>query len=196
MTYAHRTYPDRQRLRPRERQGSAACSEKAQIAEVICGAAGQGKTCTAKATLPEPQSAAAYTAGGATRWLAWHIGRTKGAMFIPFAGRKYDVDASGVPACPTHPLYGGASGRTGRLTTSHLRVRVITGWPVAGVGLGRRPVWPRSRRSTRTPGVTAGTAILGWTGERNKRWATTVNPASHGGRAAACATQAQSTEAC
>lgn len=61
MTCAHRANLDQRWLRPRKRRGTTACSEKAQIAETVCGAEGQGKTCMAKAILLEPQFAATNT---------------------------------------------------------------------------------------------------------------------------------------
>jgi hypothetical protein len=65
MACAHRTNLGQKWLRPRKRRRTTACPEKAQSVEAICGAAGQGKTCMAKAILPEPQFAATYTRSGA-----------------------------------------------------------------------------------------------------------------------------------
>jgi hypothetical protein len=118
MTCTHRTNLGQRWLRPRKRRGTTACPEKAQSVEAIYGAAGQGKTCMAKAILPEPQFAATYTASGAAQWLTRRFGRSESAMFILSASRSSDVERPGLPARPTHPLYGGASERTGRLNTS------------------------------------------------------------------------------
>ena len=74
---AHRTNLGQKWLRPRKRRGTTACPEKAQSVEAICGAAGQGKTCVAKAILPEPQFAATYTRSGA-RTMADAAHRTVG----------------------------------------------------------------------------------------------------------------------
>jgi len=52
MACAHRTNLGQKWLRPRKRRGTIACPEKAQSVEAICGAAGQSKTCMAKAILP------------------------------------------------------------------------------------------------------------------------------------------------
>ena len=196
MTCTHRTNLGQQWLQLRKERGKLACSEKAQAVEAVYGVEGQGKTCMAKAILPEPQFAAAYARSGVAERLTRRIGRKRGAMFTPPAGRGSNVETHGKPACPTHPLYRGVSERTGRLTTSLLPIRVITGWPTAGVGLGRRPVWLRSRHSTQMPGVTARTAAARWTGDRNKRQATVVNPGVPGGRAAASTIQLSLTEVC
>jgi hypothetical protein len=196
MTCIHRTYLGQRWLKLRKERGTTACSEKARSVETVCGAESQDKTCMAKAILPEPQSAAAYTLGGVAERLTRRTGWTDDMMFRSSAGHGSDVEAHGEPACPAHPLYGGASGRTGRLTTSLLLIRVITGWPTAGGGASRRPVWPRSRHSTRTPGVTAGTAAARRTDRGHKRRATAVNTRVAGGRAAAFTIHISTTEAC
>lgn len=197
MTCAHRANLGQRWLRPRKRRGTTACSEKAQIAETVYGAEGQGKTCTAKAILLEPQFAATNPWRGAAERLTRHIGQSGGATFIPPAGRRSDGETSGEPACPTHPLYGGANERTGRLTTSYPPARVITGCPTAGVGSGWRPVWARSRHSSRTPGVMAGTAAgRPADGRRYKRGATRVKASPTGRRAAAPAIRTTITEVC
>ena len=157
MTCAHRANLGQQWLQPRKRRGTTACSEKAQIAETVCGAAGQGKTCTAKAILLEPQFAATNTRRGVAERLTRHIGQSGGGTLTPLADHGSYVEARGEPAYPTHPLYGGASERTGRLTTSYPPIRVITGCPAAGASSGWRPVWARSRHSTQTPDVMVGT---------------------------------------
>ncbi len=138
MTCTHRTNLGQKWLRPRKRRGTTACSEKAQSVEAIYGAAGQGKTCMAKAILPEPQFAATYTASGAAQWLTRRFGRSESAMFILSASRSSDVERPGLPARPTHPLYGGASERTGRLNTSQPPTRVNAGSPKQD-GLGSCP---------------------------------------------------------
>jgi hypothetical protein len=197
MTCVHRTDLGQKWLQPRKGRGTTACPEKAQIAETVYGAAGQGKTCMAKATLPKPQFAATNPWSGVAERLTRHLGWSGGATFTPPADRRSDVETCGEPACPTHPLYGGASERTGRLTTSYPPTRVIAGCPAAGVGLGRRPVWARSRHSTRTPGITAGTASgRPADGRRDKRGATCVKPSPTGGRAAASAIRKSITEVC
>ena len=194
---AHRTHLGQQWLRLRKERGKVACSEKAQVVEIAYGAAGQGKTCMAKAILLEPQLAATNPWRGVAERLTRHLGQTGGGTFIPSAGRRSDVETCGEPACPTHPLYGGVSERTGRLPTSYPSSCVIAGCPAAGAGLGRRPVWARSRHSTRTPGVMAGTAAGrpadGW---RDKRGATRVKPSLAGGRAAASAIRPTLTAVC
>ena len=196
MTCTHRTNLGQQWLKLRKERGKVACSEKVRVVEAVYDAEDQGKTCTAKAILPEPQFAAAYARSGVAERLTRRIGRTGGAMFTPPAGHRSNVEACGEPACPTHPLYRGVSERTGRLTTSLLPIRVITGWPTAGVGFSRRPVWLRSRHSTQMPGVMAGTAAARRTGNRNKRQVTVVNPGVPGGRAAASTIQLSLTEVC
>ena len=197
MTCAHRANLGRRWLQPRKRRGTTACSEKAQTVEAVYGGEGQGKTCMAKAILLEPQFAVTNTRRGAAERLTRHIGQLGGTAFMPPAGRRSCVETSGEPACPTHPLYGGASERTGRLTTSYPPARVITGCPAAGVGLGRRPVWARSHHSTQTPGITAGTAA-GQPADcwRHKRGATRVKTSPAGGRVAASAIQRSITEVC
>lgn len=185
---AHRTNLGQQWLRLRKERGKIACPEKAQERRSRLGAAGQGKTCTAKAILLEPQLAATNPWRGVAERLTRHFGQSGGAMFIPPADHRSDVETCGKPACPTHPLYGGASERTGRLPTSHPFSRVIAGCPAAGAGFDRRPVWARSRHSTRTPDVTVGTAVgRPADGRRHKRGATCVKTSAVGGRAAASA---------
>ena len=194
---ARRTNPGQQWLQLRKGRGTTACPEKAQIAETVYGAAGQDKTCTAKAILLEPQLAATNPWRGVAERLTRHLGQSGGATFTPSAGRRSDVEARGEPACPTHPLYGGASERTERLPTSHPPSRVIAGCPAAGVGSGRRPVWARSRHSTRTPDVTVGIAAgQPADGRRHKRGATRAKPSPAGRRAAASAIRTMLTEAC
>lgn len=184
MACVHRTNPGQKWLRPRKRRGTTACPEKAQSVETICGAAGQGKTCMAKAILPEPQFAATYTASGAVEWLTRHIGRSESAMLILSASRTSHVQRPGMPARPTHPLYGGASERTGRLNTSQPPSRVNAGSPKQDGFSG--PAWRRSRHSTQMPGVTTGTVVGRPANDRrDKRGATCVKRQPVGGRAAA-----------
>jgi len=197
MTCTRRTNLGQKWLRPRKRRGTTACPEKAQSVEAICGAAGQGKTCMAKAILPEPQFAATYTRSGAVEWLTRHIGRSESATFILSASRSSDVERPGLPARPTHPLYGGAIERTGRLNTSKPPTRVNAGCPAAGTGFGPRPVWVRSRHSTQMPGVTAGTAAGRPADDRrDKCGATRVKRQPVGGRTAASTIRTTLTGAC
>jgi hypothetical protein len=74
MAHVRRTNLGQQWLKLRKERGTIACSEKAQIAKVVCGAEGQGKTCMAKAILPESQFAAAYHWGGVAERLTRHLG--------------------------------------------------------------------------------------------------------------------------
>ena len=197
MTCIHRTNLGQQWLKPRKRQGTTACSEKARSAEAVYGMDGQGKTCMAKAILLEPQFAATYTASGAAERLTRRIGKTGSATFTLPEDRWQHVDADGIPAFPTHPLYGGASERTGRLNTSLLPTRVITGCPIAGAIQNQRPVWARSRHITQTPGVTAGTAArIPADNQGHKRGATRVKTLMVGGRAAAFTIKRLTTEVC
>jgi len=197
MTCIRRTYLGQRWLQPRKGRGTTACSEKAGSVEAVYGMDGQGKTCMAKAILLEPQFAATYTRSGVAERLTRRIGRTRSAAFILLAAQRHRVEAYGKPACPTHPLYGGASERTGRLNTSLLPTRVITGCPTAGAGLGSRPVWTRSRHITQMPGVTAGTAArkLAYS-QGYKHRATCVKTCMAGGRAAASTTKKPTTEVC
>jgi len=195
MTCTHRTNLGQRWLRPRKRRGTTACSEKAQSVEAIYGAAGQGKTCMAKAILPEPQFAATYTRSGAAQWLTRCFGRSESAWFILSASRTSDVERPGLPARPTHPLYGGASERTGRLNTSQPPSRVNAGSPKQDGSAG--PAWRRSRHSTQMPGVTAGT-VAGRPADdrRDKRGTTCVKRPPIGGRAAASTIRTTLTGAC
>ena len=195
MACVHRTNLGQEWLRPRKRRGTTACPEKAQSVETICGAAGQGKTCMAKAILPEPQFAATYTASGAVEWLTRHIGRSESTTFILSANRSSDVERPGLPARPTHPLYGGVSERTGRPNTSQPPTRVNAGSPKQD-GLSG-PAWRRSRHSTRMPGVTTGTVVGRPTNDRrDKRGVTRVKRQPIGGRTAASTIRATLTGAC
>jgi hypothetical protein len=196
MACAHRTNLGQKWLRLRKRRGTTACSEKAQSVEAICGAAGQGKTCMAKAILLQSQFfAAIYTRSGAVEWLTRHIGRSESAVFILSASRSSDVERPGLPARPTHPLYGGASERTGRLNTSKPPTRVNAGSPkqdgLAGLA------WRRSRHSTQMPGVTAGTvAGRPVDDRRDKHGVTRVKRQPIGGRTAASTIRTTLTGAC
>ncbi|RIV79193.1 DUF1738 domain-containing protein [Pelagerythrobacter aerophilus] len=195
MTCIHRTNLGQKWLRPRKRRGTTACPEKAQSVEAICGAAGQDKTCMAKAILPEPQFAATYTRSGAVEWLTWHIGRSESATFILSASRSSDVERPGLPARPTHPLYGGASERTGCLNTSKPPTRVNAGSPKQDGFAG--PAWRRSRHSTQMPGVTAGTVAGRPADDRcDKHGAIRVKRPPIGGRAAASTIRTTLTGAC
>lgn len=185
MTCTYQTYLGQQWLRPRKGRGNIACLEKALSAKTVRGATGQGKTCTVKAILPEPQFAAAYDRCNVAERLTRHPG-----------WREDRALRSSSSVHPAHPPYRGASERTGHLNTSHLSSRVTTGCPTAGVGAIRRPVWARSRHSTQTPGVTSGTAARRADGDRNKREATYVKIHATGGRTAATAIQQTETEAC
>lgn len=195
MACAHRTNLGQKWLRPRKRRGTTACSEKAQSVEAICGAAGQGKTCMAKAILLQPQFAATYTRSGAAQWLTRHIGRSGSAILILPASRFSHVERPGLPARPTHPLYGGTSERTGRLNTSQPPARVNAGSPKQDGLPG--PAWRRSRHSTQMPGVTAGT-VAGRPADdrRDKCGATRVKRQPVGGRAAASTIRTTLTGAC
>lgn len=195
MTCTHRTYLGQKWLRPRKRRGTTACPEKAQSVEAICGVAGQGKTCMAKAILPEPQFAATYTRSGTVEWLTRYIGRSESGVLILSASRTSDVEKPGLPARPTHPLYGGASERTGRLNTSKPPTRVNAGSPKQDGLAG--PAWRRSRHSTQMPGVTTGTvAGKPADGRRDKRGATHAKRQPIGGRAAASTIRTTLTGAC
>ena len=197
MTCTHRTYLGQQWLQPRKGRGTTACSEKAGGAEAVYGVDGQGKTCTTKAILLKPQFAATYTRSGVAERLTRRIGWKGSAAFILSSAQRHRVEAFGGPAYPTHPLYGGASERTGRLNTSLLPTRVITGCPTAGAGPSSRPVWARSRHTTQTPGVTAGTAARRSADSRgHKRGATCVKTLTAGGRAAAFTINRSTTEVC
>lgn len=197
MTCTHQTNLGQQWLQLRKERGTIACLEKAQNVEAVYGMAGQSKTCTAKTILSEPQFAAAYTARGVAERLTRHIGLTGGTMFMLPANRHPDVEEIGKSARPTHPLYEGASERTGRLGTSYLLTRVITGCPKAGVGASQRPVWVRSRHSIQMPSVTAGTAInLSMDARRYKCGATRTKVVARGRRTAVSTIHTLSTEAC
>lgn len=151
--HADRTNLGQQWLRPRKGRGTIACPEKAELAQVVHGANGHGKTCTAKATLPEPQFAAADNRSGAAGRLARHSGWNGGTALKPPKQPRLAGEASPSAASSI----GGASERTGRLNTSHLPPLQLRD-PLQQAARQRRPVWGRSRRSTQKPGVTAGTA--------------------------------------
>src|ERR1019366_3580144 len=189
MTCTHQTNLGQQWLKLRKEQGKIACLEKAQSTKTVCGAEGQGKTCMAKAILPEPQFAAAYNQSSVAERLARHIRWKEDRALRSSLPRKL-ARAIRESVHLAHPPYRGASERTGRLCTSHLSTHVITGCPVAGVGAIRRPVWARSRHSTQIPGVTSGTAAEELAdGYRDKQRATCAKIQSAGGRTAATAIQ-------
>lgn len=196
MICTHQTNLDQQWMKPRKGQGKIACLEKARSTKTICGAEGQGKTCMAKAILPEPQFAAVYNENSVAEWLTRHIEWKEGRALRSSLLRRL-ARAVRESVHSTHPLYGGTSERTGRLSTSHLSSYVITGCPTAGSGEIRQPVWARSRHSTQMPGVTSGTAA-GQPADDcwNKHRATCVKIQSIGGRAAATAIQQLVTEVC
>ncbi|WP_407674700.1 ArdC-like ssDNA-binding domain-containing protein [Novosphingobium terrae] len=195
MTCTHQINLGQKWLRPRKGRGTIACLEKAQSAEAICGVAGQGKTCMVKAILPEPQFAATYTRSGTAEWLTRYIGWSESAQLILSASRSSDVERPGLPARPTHPLYGGTSERTGHLNTSQPPTRVNAGSPKQDGLAG--PAWRRSRHSTQMPGVTAGTvAGKPANDRRDKRGVTCVKRSPIGGRTAASKIRTTSTGAC
>jgi hypothetical protein len=196
MTCTHQTHLGQQWLQLRKEQGKVACLEKAQSAETVVGAEGQGKTCMVKAVMPEPQFAAAYNRCNVAERLTRHPGWREDRA-LRSSPSQWLARADWEPAHPAHPPYRGVSERTGHLNTSHLSSRVIAGCPIAGVGAIRRPVWVRSRHSTQMPGVTSGTAAGKLAdGSRNKRKATCVKIRTFGGRTAATAIQHSMTEAC
>ena len=183
MTCIYRANLGQQRLRLRKQRGTTACSEKAQIAETVCGAEGQSKVCMAKARLLESQFAVTKTLGGTAERLTRYFGQMDDTAFISSTGRVRDVDALCEPACPTRPLYGGISERTGRLTISYPSSCVIAGYPTAG-GSSFWPVWVRSCHITQTLGVMAKTAAeQSADGRRYKYGVTHAKTQSLGGRA-------------
>lgn len=190
------TYLGQQWLQLRKERGTIACLEKARSAKIVCGAESQGKTCRVKATLPEPQFAAAYDRSNAAERLTRYLGRKEdGVLRSSLIGLL--AIAIRVSACPAHPLYGGVSERTRHLNTPHLPTCVITGCPTAGDGAVHRPVWARNRHSTQRLGVTSETAAgRPADGCRNKRGAIHVNIRSIGGRAVATVIRQSATEAC
>lgn len=196
MARTHQTNLGQQWLQLRKEQGKIACLEKARSAKTVCSAEGQGKACMAKAILPESQFAAVYdrdsVAERLTRHPGWKEDRKLRSSPLRLLARAIRESAH-----PAHPPYRGVSERTGRLNTSHLSIRVITGCPAAGTGAIRRPVWARSRHSTQIPEVTFGTAAeKPADGERYKHKATCVKIRFTGGRAAATAIQQPTTEVC
>ncbi len=196
MARTHQTQLGQQWLQLRKEQGKIACLEKARSAKTVCNAEGQGKTCMAKAILPESQFAAVYNrdsvAERLTRHPGWREGRGLRSSSLRTLARAVRESVH-----PAHPPYRGVSERTGRLSTSHLSIRVTTGCPVAGAGRIQQPVWARSRHSTQMPGVTSGTvAGKPADGERNKHKVTCVKIRTTGGRAAATASQPSATEVC
>lgn len=196
MICTHQTHLGQQWLKLRKEQGKIACLEKARSTKTVCGVEGQGKTCMVKAILPEPQFAAAYNRGSVVEQLTRHTG-WKENRALRFSSLWLFARAVRKSAHPAHPLYGGASERTGHLTTSHLSTCVIMGCPTAGVGAIRRPVWARSSHITQMPGVTTGTAAkLSADGDWNKRRATDAKIQIIGGRTAATAIQHLTMEAC
>lgn len=139
---------DQQWLKLRKRPRTTSCLETAQSREVVVAAAAQDKACIAKAGLPEPQSPVLLSVMASQN--DW-----RGAPGSPCAPK---VPRTRGPICPAHLPSGRASRRTGRLPTPHLSSHAITGCSTAGVRETGRPVWARSRHSTRTPGAMPGTA--------------------------------------
>src|ERR1019366_3211365 len=124
MTCAHQTNLGQQWLKLRKERGKVACLEKARSIKTVCGAEGQGKMCMAKAILPEPQFAAAYDCSSVAERLTRHIG-WKEDRALRFSLLRQLARAVRESVHPSHPLYGGASERTGSLNTSRLSTRVI-----------------------------------------------------------------------
>ena len=87
MTCARRTDLGQKWLQPRKRRGTTACPEKAQIVETVYDAAGQGKTCMAKAILLEPQFAATNPWSGVAERLTRQLGWSGGALTFYTARR-------------------------------------------------------------------------------------------------------------
>lgn len=196
MTCTHQTHLGQQWLRFRKEQGTIACLEKVRSVKTVCDADDQGKTCMAKAILPEPQFAVAYNRGSVAERLTRHTGWKEDRALMSSKVRRLER-AVRESAHPARPPYRGTSERTGRLNTSHLPTHVTTGCPTAGVGVIQRPVWARSRHSTQTPGVISGTAAtLSADGNQNKHRVTGVKIWIAGGRTAATAIQQLTTEVC
>jgi hypothetical protein len=193
MACTRQTHLGQQWLRLRKEQGTIACLEKVRGVKTVCDAEDQGKTCMAKAKLPEPQFAAAYDRGSVAERLTRHIGWREDRALRSSSFRRL-ARVVRESAHPAHPQYRGASERTRRLNTSHLPVHVIAGCPAAGTEIFWWPVWARSRRSTQTPGVMSGTTAKRWAGGfRNKHGATRANIQETGGRTAATAIQQPAT---
>jgi len=176
MSYTHQPYSGSKGLNPRKGQGNIAWLEKSAASEAVVGGAGQGKTCTVKATLPEPKFQVIYLAIATQQWLrrgseyskVHHEPSTSctssllGTALYGDKGTNWGPNQVGSPYSRHH-----------RMACSRRAVR-------------SRPVWPRSRNSTQTPGAMPGTgASLGAHGRRYKGWATLPKAQPTGGSPAA-----------
>jgi hypothetical protein len=146
MSYAYQSYSGPQGLDPRKGQGNTAWLEKARSRETIVAADGQGKTCMVKATLPEPKSRAVYLVPATQQWLRRGSEYSKALVF------PSRTDASSLLGAA---LYGDKGMKWGpnQVGTSYTRHHRMA----CSRRAFTRPVWPRSRSSTQTPGVTPGT---------------------------------------
>lgn len=146
MSYAYQSYSGSQELDPRKGQKNTAWLEKAGTHETIVVRDGQGKTCMVKARLPEPESRAVYLVTATQQWLRRGSECLKALVF------PSRTDASSLLGAALYGDKGVKWGpnQVGTPYTRHHRMaysRRDTS----------RPVWPRSRSSTQTPGVTPGT---------------------------------------
>lgn len=146
MSYAYQSYSGLKELDPRKGQGNIAWLEKAKTRETIVSRDGQGKTCMAKAKLPEPKSRAVYLVPATQQWLRRSSECSKALVFP-----ERTVASSLLGAA----LYGDKGmkwgpNQVGTPYTRHHRM-------ACSRRAFARPVWPRSRSSTQMPGVMPGT---------------------------------------
>lgn len=144
----HQAHLCPQGLKSRKGTGTTACLEKARSREAVVAAEGQDKTCMAKATLPESQSPVILLVMAPQNGCRGVPVRnvpdlTAGTTFDP-AGTPSITKGKGTNGTPEHVAP--AISRNHGMPCSRRRTVCL-------------PVWARSRHSTRTPGVTAGTAV-------------------------------------
>jgi hypothetical protein len=176
MSYTRQPYSGPKGLDPRKRQGNIAWLEKSVALEAVVGGAGQGKTCMVKATLPEPKFRVIYLAIATQQW--------------PRRGSEYSkVHHEPSTSCASSllgtALFGdkGTNWGPNQVDSPYSRHHRMACSRRAGTP---RPVWPRSRNSTRKPGVTPGTgAPSGTHGRWYKGGATLPKAEPAGGSPAA-----------
>ena len=158
MSYANQSYSGQRWLEPRKGQGNTAWLEKAGTLETVVEPDGHGKARMVKATLPEPKSQVVYLVTAAQQWLR------RGSEFSKVQITPSLIRTSSLLGTAPSGDKGMSWGpnRVGSPYARHHRMAY------SRQAATPRPVWPRSRNSTQTPGVMPGTGAP--TGAHDRRY--------------------------
>lgn len=165
MSYTHLPYSGPKGLDPRKGQGNIAWLEKSIALEAVVVGAGQGKTCMVKAKLPEPKFQVIYLAMVAQQWLR----RNSECLKVHDA-----PSTSCTSSLLGTALYGdkGTNWGPNQVGSPYSRHHRMACCRRAATS---RPVWPRSRNSTQTPGVMPGTGAPSGSHGRRHKGASAIN---------------------